>query len=168
MTEARFEVLPALPVHGTPHRAMGRHLLVVDGLVAQPTTFDEVSLAALSFAEVTEDFVCAEGWCVPGLHWEGPALSTVLAAVSAEPSAAYVQVSAGDFSTPLSHEDASNAILAVRLGSEPLPLEHGGPVRLIVPGADCHVTVKWVDHIEVRTAPTTDTAQTIARARLER
>lgn len=136
MNEARIEVLPALPVHGTMHRTAGSYPLVVDGLVAQPMTFDEAGLAALPFAEVTEDFACHEGWCVPGLHWEGPALATVLAAVSADPSAGWVQVSAGDFSAPLSREDASKAMLAMRLGSETLPVEHGGPVRLIVPGAD--------------------------------
>lgn len=168
MREASGEILPALPVHGMTRRTAGSYRLVVDGLVAQPMTFDEADLAALPFAEVTKDFVCQEGWCVPGLHWEGPALATVLAAVSADPAAACVQVSAGDFSTPLSREDASKAMLAMRLGSETLPVEHGGPVRLIVPGADCYVTVKWVDHVEVRTAPASDTAQAIARSRLER
>ncbi len=117
---------------------------------------------------MTDDFICREGWCVPGLHWEGVSLATVLEVTGADPNAPFVQVSAGGFSTALTRADAERALLATDLGDQPLPHEHGGPVRLVVPGADCYTSVKWVDHIEVRQAPGEDTARVIALARVAR
>lgn len=162
-----LEILSRLPVHGTAGSDPSEHRLRVDGLVRHPTILDAAALAALPRAEVTDDFICREGWCVPGLHWEGVSLATVLDLVGADVDAAFVQVSSGDFSTPLSKADAERALLATDLGDERLPREHGGPVRLLVPGADCYTSVKWVDHIEVRGTPGDDTAQAIALARLE-
>ncbi len=168
MANGNPEILPSLPVHGGAPSDTSEHRLRVDGLVRDDTILDSAALTALPRAEVTEDFICREGWAVSGLHWEGVSLSTVLELVGASPEAAFVQVSSGDFSTPLSRADASRALLATDLGGEPLGAQHGGPVRLILPGADCYTSVKWVDHIEVRRSPSDDTAQTIALARLER
>jgi DMSO/TMAO reductase YedYZ molybdopterin-dependent catalytic subunit len=57
-------------------------------------------------------------------------------------------------STPLSAlTDASlDAILAVGMNGEPLPLEHGFPVRMVVPGLYGYVSAtKWVTELKVTT-----------------
>lgn len=167
MANDKLEILSSLPVHGTPTSDPTAHELHIDGLVRESITLDSAGLARLPRAEVTDDFICREGWCVPGLHWEGVSLATVLDLAGADPEGAFVQVSSADFSTPLSRADAERALLATDLGGDPLAREHGGPVRLLVPGADCYTSVKWVDHIEVRSAPGEDTAQAIALARLK-
>lgn len=55
-------------------------------------------------------------------------------------------------STPLEvlQEEGRNAILAVGMNDEPLPAEHGFPVRMVVPGLYGYVSAtKWVTELEV-------------------
>jgi DMSO/TMAO reductase YedYZ molybdopterin-dependent catalytic subunit len=61
------------------------------------------------------------------------------------------------FERSLSLDDArsSDALLAYAMNGEPLPLQHGYPVRLVVPRWYAVTSVKWLTDIEV-----TDTAFT--------
>src|SRR5690606_11664538 len=48
--------------------------------------------------------------------------------------------------------DDRNAILAIGMNGAPLPIEHGYPVRMIVPGLYGYVSAtKWVVELEVTT-----------------
>src|SRR5437660_998325 len=55
------------------------------------------------------------------------------------------------FERSLSLDDAmgSNAILAYAMNGEALPIQHGAPVRLVVPGWYAVSSVKWLTDIEV-------------------
>jgi DMSO/TMAO reductase YedYZ molybdopterin-dependent catalytic subunit/glyoxylase-like metal-dependent hydrolase (beta-lactamase superfamily II) len=55
------------------------------------------------------------------------------------------------FERALSVDDAfgSDALVAFAMNGEPLPLQHGRPVRLIVPGWYSVASVKWLTEIEV-------------------
>jgi DMSO/TMAO reductase YedYZ molybdopterin-dependent catalytic subunit len=166
VTIDELEQRTALPVLPGERPDAARHRLVVDGLVARPLVLTAADLAAMPQAEVTDDFVCREGWCVPGLHWEGVALTTVLEAAGCEPGAGWIQVSAGTFSAPLTRWQAERALLALRLGGEPLAADHGAPVRLILPDADCYTSIKWLDHIEARAEAGPNTARRAALKRI--
>jgi len=168
MTNAQSHPLDALPVHPGGPPACADSRLVVDGLVARRLELTPADLAALPLAEVTDDFRCLEGWSVPGLHWRGVALATLLDAAGVDDDACTVQASAGEFSVPLPIEDARRALLATHLGDAPLAREHGWPVRLVVPGADCFTSIKWLDRIELRAEPGANTAREIALGRLGR
>ena len=56
-------------------------------------------------------------------------------------------------STPLGAlTDDRNALLAIRMNGEPLPFEHGFPVRVVVPGLYGYVSAtKWVTELKVTT-----------------
>lgn len=166
MAKTEPQALSALPVHsgGPPQPAHPR--LVVDGLVTRRLELTPADLAAFPLAEVIDDFRCLEGWSVPGLYWRGVALATVLDAAGVAAQARSVQASAGEFSVPLTLEQARSALLATQLGDAPLPREHGGPVRLVVPGADCFASIKWLDRIELRAEPGQNTGREIALGRL--
>ncbi|MCG6876425.1 MAG: molybdopterin-dependent oxidoreductase [Betaproteobacteria bacterium] len=168
MAKTEPHSLSELPVHpGAPLESTHARL-VVDGLVARRLALTPADLAAFPLAEVTDDFLCLEGWSVPGLHWGGVALATVLEAAGVAAQARFVQASAGEFSVPLTLAEARGALLATRLGNAQLPREHGWPVRLVVPGADCFTSIKWLDRIELRAEPGPDTGREIALGRLAR
>ena len=48
-----------------------------------------------------------------------------------------------------SRDDLSSALLATRMNGEPLPRDHGFPVRLIVPGWYGCACIKWVDRVDL-------------------
>jgi len=141
--------------------------VTVGGLVQRPRTYLPSDLAAFPWMSITDDFTCLEGWSVPALQWHGVALATLLDAAGAEGEC--IEVSARQYTTLLSREDANRALLALWLGDAPIPAEHGGPVRLIVPGSECYTSVKWVDRITVHEAELIGAARSvvdgIARAR---
>ena len=52
-------------------------------------------------------------------------------------------------SLPITDALAPDVLLADTMNGEPLPREHGGPLRLIVPGFYGVAQVKWVERIEI-------------------
>ncbi len=160
------EILTRLPDHGPGGAAAWPGRLRVDGLVERPLELTAAELAALMQQHLTDDFTCIEGWTVPALDWRGVPLLLLLELAGARPEATWVQASAGDFSVPLPREEAGAALLALRLGDEPLPPAHGGPVRLVLPGGVCFTSIKWLDRLELRHTPGVNTGQHIALARL--
>jgi DMSO/TMAO reductase YedYZ molybdopterin-dependent catalytic subunit len=172
-SDVRLNRLPVFDNHyGRPERWTG---LRVDGLVAEPRTFSAADLEALAAASLTDDFRCEEGWIVANQRWEGVSLAELLHVVRSLPIARYAEVSAAVYSVavPLfGSEEASSkglapphALLANRLNGAVLPEEHGGPCRLILPGAACYASVKWVDHIRLTAERPEETAQQIASQR---
>ena len=56
-------------------------------------------------------------------------------------------------SLPIAKAMHPDTLLALEMNGEPLPPEHGAPVRLVVPGWYGVASVKWLTQIEVRTEP---------------
>jgi sulfite oxidase len=56
-------------------------------------------------------------------------------------------------SLPLDKAMDPDTLLALRMNGEPIPAEHGAPVRLIVPDWYGMASVKWLDRIEALEAP---------------
>jgi DMSO/TMAO reductase YedYZ molybdopterin-dependent catalytic subunit len=172
-SDVQLNRLPVFDHHyGRPERWMG---LRVDGLVAAPRTFSATDLEALAAASLTDDFRCEEGWVVANQRWEGVSLAELLQVVRPLLLARYAEVSAAAYSVavPLfGSEEAdaegltpAHALLANRLNGAALPEEHGGPCRLVLAGAACYASVKWVDHIRLTAERPEETAQQIASRR---
>ena len=165
---AMSDVRSSLPLHPHSEVDAGAHRLRVAGLVREPLELSVEGLRALRQHELVDDFACIEGWAVPGLRWRGPRLVELLELAGADAAAEWVQASADDFSTPLRRAELADALLAIDLGGEPLPVEHGGPVRLVVPGGVCYTSLKWLDRLDVRAEPAADSARSIALRRIGR
>lgn len=172
-SDVQLNRLPVFDNHyGRPEQWMG---LRVDGLVAAPRTFSATDLEALAAASLTDDFRCEEGWIVANQRWEGVSLAELLQVVRPLPLARYAEVSAAAYSVavPLSGSEEADsegltpahALLANRLNGAALPEEHGGPCRLVLAGAACYASVKWVDHIRLTAERPEETAQQIASRR---
>lgn len=133
--------------------------LKITGMVAKPLTLDFSELLALPLEESYTTLMCVSndvgGTLIGNAKWLGYPIRHLLA--RAEPTAGADMVlshSSDGFtaSTPLSvlQEDDRNAILAVGMNGEPLPPEHGYPVRMVVPGLYGYVSAtKWVVELEV-------------------
>jgi len=158
----------SLPVHerGDRESLVLPRSLRIDGLVVKPLDLTLADLELMAQHELRDDFRCREGWVVPDLRWRGVLLQTVFARARPHREARHVQASAGDFSISMPLDRAAHALLAIKLNESNLPLEHGGPVRLVVPGGECFTSIKWLDHLELRSEPGLNTAETIALARL--
>ena len=156
-----------LPVHALEGRkTLQPHVLRVDGLVRRCLHLTVADLAQLPQQDLSHDFTCLEDWTVPDLKWTGVLLEAILLLSEPSPDARYVQASAGEFGISLPRDVGLHALLAIRLADSSLPLEHGGPVRLIVPGGECFMNVKWLDHLELRRDPGSNTGETIALRRI--
>lgn len=132
--------------------------LRISGMVEREITLSFDELIALPLEESITTLVCVSNYVGGDLigtaTWLGYPIRELLAL--AKPSAAADMVlsrSVDGFaaSTPLTAlTDDRNAILAVGMNGEPLPFEHGYPVRMVVPGLYGYVSAtKWVTELAV-------------------
>ena len=167
-----------LPEHSLPEKIQdlaasgslkeSEYRLLIDGLVAQPLELDLAALAALPKVSIRQDFRCEEGWSVEDLGWRGLRLADLLALCRplAEARAVRIHSAQDEFVVPLSLEQVQTALLCDSMNGEPLSLEHGAPLRLVVPGEVCFTSVKWVRRIEVVAEAGLNEAERIALGRL--
>ncbi len=87
--------------------------------------------------------------------WGGIRLDDLLDEAGINPSATQIVGRSVDGYTcgfPVAALDGRDALVAVAMNGEPLPLEHGFPARLIVPGLYGYVSAtKWLTEIELTT-----------------
>jgi len=101
-------------------------------------------------------------------EWTGPRLADVLARAGIRPGACEVIFGGADqgqaadgsprsirFERSLPVRDAleSGALLAYAMNGQPLPVRHGYPLRLVVPGWYAVASVKWLTDIRVVAEP---------------
>jgi DMSO/TMAO reductase YedYZ molybdopterin-dependent catalytic subunit len=90
--------------------------------------------------------------------WEGVALADVLSKAGVLDGAVDVVTQGADFpemrrGLPLSAALDPEVLIVTRMNGEPLPIAHGGPVRLLVPGWAGIASTKWLIGIEVIDRP---------------
>ncbi len=132
--------------------------LRVHGLVDQEVTLTFAELLDAALVEATITLTCVSnnvgGDLAGNATWIGLPVREVLARAGVQPAADMVlsrSVDGFTASTPLPVlTDERNALLAVAMNGEPLPVEHGFPVRMVVPGLYGYVSAtKWVSELEV-------------------
>jgi len=135
--------------------------LVVDGMVDERVelTFDELVGMGLDEYAITLTCVSNEvgGDLLGNAKWLGVPVRDVLKRAGVQSGADMVlsrSIDGFTASTPLAAltDDGTDAILAVAMNGEPLPLEHGFPVRMVVPGLYGYVSAtKWLTELKVTT-----------------
>ena len=126
----------------------------IAGLVERPRTWTLDDLAALPQTAATFDIHCVTRWSKLDQPFAGVSLSDVLQLSPSLPDArfvSFVACSERDHSTSLALDEALalGALLATHHSGQPLPVEHGGPVRVIVPGRYFYKSLKWLARIEL-------------------
>ena len=121
------------------------------GLVEEPVTWSWSEFLRLPRVAITSDVHCVTRWSRYDNRWEGVAVSEILRRVAVLPPALAVMVHAHpDYTTNLLLSDlqGDDVLLAYRHDGEDLPVEHGGPCRLVVPRLYFWKSAKWVRGFE--------------------
>lgn len=152
--------------------------LVIEGTVERPYELTYEQFVALPSRSLLVTMECAgngraslrprtpgDQWqygAVSTAEWTGVPLGMVLEAAGVTPEAREIVVEGADqgrvdgkdepirYARGLELEKAfhPDTLLAYAMNGEPLPVEHGFPVRLVVPGWYGMAAVKWVNRIE--------------------
>ncbi|MDP9020105.1 MAG: sulfite oxidase, partial [Actinomycetota bacterium] len=133
--------------------------LRVTGMVEQPLelSFDDLSALRQVEADVTLACVSNEvgGELVGNARWRGVPLAQLLEQAGVRPGADQVVGRSVDGWTggfPTAALDGGDALVALGMNGEPLPVVHGFPARLVVPGLYGYVSAtKWLSEIELTT-----------------
>jgi DMSO/TMAO reductase YedYZ molybdopterin-dependent catalytic subunit len=142
--------VPQLPTDG--------YELRVTGMVDRPLrlSFDDLLSGHVVEHDITLTCVSNTigGELVGTARWLGVRLDELLARAGIDPNADQVVGRSVDGYTcgfPVeAATDGRNALVAFGMNGEPLPLEHGFPVRLIVPGLYGYISAtKWLTEIEL-------------------
>jgi DMSO/TMAO reductase YedYZ molybdopterin-dependent catalytic subunit len=132
--------------------------LKVTGMVEQQVELDFDELAGQELAERYITLCCVSnpvgGGLIGNAKWLGWPVRDLLARARPQAGADMVlsrSVDGWTASTPLEVlTDERDALLAIGMNGEPLPLEHGFPVRLVVPGLFGYVSAtKWVTELKL-------------------
>jgi DMSO/TMAO reductase YedYZ molybdopterin-dependent catalytic subunit len=166
----------AMPVIGPAEVASWR--IAIDGCVGKPRAFaiDELKrefevvtqTAVIECAGNGRAFFPEPAGPVPWRHgavgcvrWTGVRLSDLLRRCELTPEAVYTGHHSPDVyldgagpaisrGLPIDKALAPETLVAFALNGEPLPVLHGGPLRLVVPGYPGASFQKWIARIEVR------------------
>jgi DMSO/TMAO reductase YedYZ molybdopterin-dependent catalytic subunit len=123
----------------------------VTGLVNKPLRLTWDEFTRLPMKAVTADMHCVTRWSRFDVRWEGVPFTEVMKLIEAKPEAKYVMVLAEQGYTanvPLENLMHPTTLFALKHNGEPLPPEHGYPVRLVVPELYAWKSVKWVRGLE--------------------
>ncbi len=146
---------PVLTYGDTPQVAQTDWSLSITGLgQAKTLTWDD--MMALPQVEITADFHCVTTWSKLDVTWGGVRVTDVMEQLVVEPEATHVMLHCyGGYTTNLTLTDLVRPenFFAHTLEGEPLPAEHGGPMRLVVPHLYAWKSAKWINGIEFLAAP---------------
>lgn len=132
--------------------------LRIHGMVDREIRLDYADLARRPSVERLVTLTCVSnpvgGDLIGNASWLGYRLDALIAEAGPHPDADMVLSRSADGFTagsPLAAlTDGRDALLAVGMNGEPLPVEHGYPARLVVPGLYGYVSAtKWVTELEI-------------------
>ncbi len=161
---------------GVPDLDPAQHRLLIHGMVSKPLvlTVDDLmampSVSRIHFIECT-----GNGWenwkkadpnlTVQNTHglvstneWTGVPLRYLVQIVGKQPGSNWMLAEGGDGagvdrSIPLSDEILDDAMVAYGQNGEPLRPAHGFPIRLIMPGFEGNLNIKWLRRLKFGDQP---------------
>jgi DMSO/TMAO reductase YedYZ molybdopterin-dependent catalytic subunit len=143
---------PVLDASGPPRLDLSTWEFKISGLVREALKWTWKEFQALPRVKVKSDFHCVTRWSKLDNLWEGVATREILNRAGVAPETKYVLVHAYDegwtTNMPLDYFKAEDALLADTHDGQPLSLEHGGPLRLVIPRLYAWKSAKWVRGVE--------------------
>jgi len=149
-----------------PHVDVEGWHLTVKGMVDREVTLTYAELAALPLIEQYVTIACVSnrvgGDLVGNALWTGVDLRDVLRMSGVQAGATQIVGRSADgwtagFPTAHAMDPNRTPMIALKMNGEPLPVAHGYPARLIVPGLYGYVSAtKWLTEIELTTLEAID------------
>lgn len=160
--------------HEVPDLDPETFVLEIDGLVDKPLKLSLKDLASFKETSLHAVLQCSgngralqnprvsgiqwEKGAVGNAEWTGISLKDVLAKARPKPNARFIRVEGMDKpampkvpafvrSIPIGKAMEADTLLATKMNREPMPLLHGGPLRLVLPRWYGQNWMKWVSHI---------------------
>lgn len=121
--------------------------LTLHGEVEAPTTLSYAALLDLAQTEQTCDIHCVTSWSKVGMRWKGVPFALLADLVRPRPGVRFVVLECEQgFTTslPLEALRDPDVLVAHTVDGIPLPPEHGGPVRMLVPKRYFYKSAKWL------------------------
>lgn len=147
---------PVLHVGTAPEVDANKWTLRVAGAVATPTAWSLSDLKDLPEATYEGPIHCVTRWTKFGLRFTEVSLDTLLDVVGVNPASSHVlaQAATGYTSSLALDEVTTNTAWVVySVDDQPLPTDHGGPLRLLVPNRYLWKSVKWLTQIDLLDNP---------------
>lgn len=148
------EAFPVLSKDGVPSWEPASWRFRVRGAVERELSLSLSEFRSLPHETQRQDFHCVTGWSRLGCEFTGVRFPTIAERVGVADAVESVTFSALDgytTSLPLSDCLREDVLFAWALDGEPLPDEHGGPLRVVTPHKYAYKGAKWVTGIEFRT-----------------
>ncbi|MDN4518102.1 molybdopterin-dependent oxidoreductase [Mycolicibacterium sp. jd] len=131
--------------------------LRIHGMVDREVTYRYEDLSRFEVVEKVVTLTCVSnpvgGELISNAVWTGYRVGDLLAEAGVQPDADMVlsmSVDGWSAGTPVEALTDGDALLAIGMNGEPLPIEHGYPARLVVPGLYGYVSAtKWVTDLEL-------------------
>ncbi len=143
---------PVLNAEATPTLSTASWTFTVDGLVEQTSRWTWDEIRALPDSTYAGDIHCVTTWSKLGVTFRGVSLDTLLAVARPLPSATHIVATTFTGYTtnlPLADVTGGRAWVTWEYEGSPLPIEHGGPARLLVPHLYFWKSAKWVSGIRL-------------------
>jgi DMSO/TMAO reductase YedYZ molybdopterin-dependent catalytic subunit len=141
-----------------PQLSRNEWQLKIHGMVDREITYRFDDLAKFDLVEKMVTLTCVSnpvgGDLISNAVWTGYRVRDLLAAAGIHPDADMMLSTSSDgftAGTPVEAlTDDRDALLAITMNGQPLPVEHGYPARLVVPGLYGYVSAtKWIVDLEV-------------------
>ena len=148
--QSEREDFPVLSKGGTPRVDTDDWEFTVTGAVENELTFTWEEFLDLPSETQLQDFHCVTGWSRLDNEFTGVPFPEIVERAGVSEDAVHVMFGAADdYTTDLAF-DACNrqeVLFAYELDGEPLPADHGGPLRVVTPHKYAWKGAKWVDSV---------------------
>ena len=141
---------PVLTAGPTPSIQLYDWSFGIDGMVGNPRTWSAAEFRELPAETITRDIHCVTKWSKFDATFGGVSLDVLLE--EARPDGAFAMArSYGGYTTnmPVADLTGGKAWVVTEYDGEPLPREHGGPARLLVPHLYFWKSAKWLSGLRI-------------------
>ncbi|WP_415380586.1 sulfite oxidase-like oxidoreductase [Halosimplex sp. TS25] len=148
--QRKTERFPVLSLKDTPDFDPGEWEFTVHGAVEDELRYSWEEFQELPTDTQRQDFHCVTGWSRFDNEFRGVTFPELAERAGVEDDAVHVMFGAMDGYTtnlPLDECMRQEVLFVLDFDGDPLPSDHGGPLRVVTPHKYAYKGAKWVDSV---------------------